>query len=1228
MASRSYSISFNVLGNLDPSLLSALKNASDRVKALSNLERTVNAKAVQQAKKLSAAQGKLSGIEQYKNLRREIAATNKARLQEIQNASKANAALQRQQKNLAAMKNSYKELQKVQTRLKGSAQVQKNGVDLARADLKNAKKSGDVNAIRSAQAALARQQESARRAAEEVKAINAALKQGKSELRAAQADIRNFGSSFAQSSDKARALSQQLAQQRAELANVQKNLSAQGISGNLGAQEVRLRSEIQSTTAALNQEIAALERRNQVFNNFSNAQRDMANAWSNFQNSVDTAKTLMTPFKDAAQNAETFEFAMSQVKALTSMQNIRDGKIKQVEEDMAALTAQAERLGATTEFTSTEIAHAMSRYGYAGWNAQQIRDVMNQTVDFSSVTGHHNIDRAADILSDDLTIMGVKAGEQVRLTTGKMVDAVSHFTDNYAYAITKANLDEEALHASLTYNAPAMQLAGLSQGEIFASNMIAANAGLKGSVSGTAFRTGWIRMLAPAKKGAKALEEIGLTATESQKQMAAASAEFEKMGVTETSTARERLMALKQAYDQNAALGEEGRSRNAQMLDAIIGKNAFSTWANLFKDNNLEQMLAWAEYMDSGMNEGWTQDTAAVMRDNTRTAIELFNSSMDALQRAAGQALLPALRSGAEFLSPIITSLSEFVAANPAFVQACAAIAASLAAATVAVAGFSLAMAGVRFAQAGWATASLVFGDLATKITALRTALAGLTLANVGAGLSAGLTAASTAARAFGAAMMTAARAALAFVFTPVGAVLTALAIAALWAAQNWERVGPAISTIGSIVTGILVPAFENAKNAISNLLDIDLGGFGEMISSIANGVGAGLVGAFIILGGTAATVVSSIIAALADLQTMLANVLNNVKEVISAFLDADFSKMGSALKSLVFDFGRDSKNIYDNFVSNMGKGFSLTDDAFTGFIRSGYNQPAAQETIQTAQEVNTQPIQMAVDTTGQALNQMTLPAQETGMSLSQVSMPAQELAATMPMVPPELNNMTMAAQMTSPELTNVGTSAQVASPSVDTLGTSSAGAGGMIQSLGGVAIGASVNIAALSGAASAVAGALQAKAAEIGSITIPQPQLQVVTLTQTVAASESNASGGIYSKGAFLTTFAEKSAEAAIPLNRSPRAISLWQQAGSMLGMFDNPINFPQLESPPINFPTFESPQPAPNFNVTIHVTIQGNANKDDVQQGIEQSIPTLRRTFEEEFYNWQHERARRSYA
>jgi len=61
-----------------------------------------------------------------------------------------------------------------------------------------------------------------------------------------------------------------------------------------------------------------------------------------------------------------------------------------------------------------------------------------------------------------------------------------------------------------------------------------------------------------------------------------------------------------------------------------------------------------------------------------------------------------------------------------------------------------------------------------------------------------------------------------------------------------------------------------------------------------------------------------------------------------------------------------------------------------------------------------------------------------------------------------------------------------------------------------------------------------------------------------------SNANGGIYGKGAFLTTFAEVSPEAAIPLDGSRRAVSLWQKAGEVLGMGTGGGNVFQLTYSP----------------------------------------------------------------
>lgn len=83
-----------------------------------------------------------------------------------------------------------------------------------------------------------------------------------------------------------------------------------------------------------------------------------------------------------------------------------------------------------------------------------------------------------------------------------------------------------------------------------------------------------------------------------------------------------------------------------------------------------------------------------------------------------------------------------------------------------------------------------------------------------------------------------------------------------------------------------------------------------------------------------------------------------------------------------------------------------------------------------------------------------------------------------------------------------------------------------------------------------------------------------------------SNAKGGIYSKGAFITSFAENSAEAAIPIDGSQRAKNLWAQTGEMLGVGNGgSIHV--------------------SFNPTI--TIQGNASREDVNQAMDISLSKL---------------------
>ena len=109
----------------------------------------------------------------------------------------------------------------------------------------------------------------------------------------------------------------------------------------------------------------------------------------------------------------------------------------------------------------------------------------------------------------------------------------------------------------------------------------------------------------------------------------------------------------------------------------------------------------------------------------------------------------------------------------------------------------------------------------------------------------------------------------------------------------------------------------------------------------------------------------------------------------------------------------------------------------------------------------------------------------------------------------------------------------------------------------------------------------------------------EVTTPSSTIA---SNAKGGIYGKGAFVTSFAENSPEAAIPIDGSQRAKNLWAQTGEMLGVGSgSPVQV--------------------TFSPTI--TIQGNASREDVNRAMDLTLDKL----EEMLTKLSHRQRRLSY-
>ena len=120
----------------------------------------------------------------------------------------------------------------------------------------------------------------------------------------------------------------------------------------------------------------------------------------------------------------------------------------------------------------------------------------------------------------------------------------------------------------------------------------------------------------------------------------------------------------------------------------------------------------------------------------------------------------------------------------------------------------------------------------------------------------------------------------------------------------------------------------------------------------------------------------------------------------------------------------------------------------------------------------------------------------------------------------------------------------------------------------------------------------------------------------------KANAKGGIYGKGAFLTTFAEESPEAAIPIDGSQRAVSLWQQAGQMLGVMPTGVsNLDTSGNMPIPKPVARPVAMEPpstrqeikmEFSPTINIT---GGNAADVGEIVKQALREQAKEFEARF-------------
>lgn len=158
-----------------------------------------------------------------------------------------------------------------------------------------------------------------------------------------------------------------------------------------------------------------------------------------------------------------FESAMSNVAAVSGATG----------DDLQMLKDTAQEMGATTQFSATEAANALSYMALAGWDANQSAAALPGVLNLAAASGME-LASASDMVTDYMSAFGMSCEQS------------GYFADMLAYAQSNANTTAELLGESYKNCAANMAAAGQDVETTTSLLAMMANQGLKGSEAGTA----------------------------------------------------------------------------------------------------------------------------------------------------------------------------------------------------------------------------------------------------------------------------------------------------------------------------------------------------------------------------------------------------------------------------------------------------------------------------------------------------------------------------------------------------------------------------------------------------------------------------------------------------------------------------------------------------------------------------------------------------------------------
>jgi TP901 family phage tail tape measure protein len=554
------------------------------------------------------------------------------------------------------------------------------------------------------------------------------------EIGAAGAPTKALNQQYQRAIREATALKAKHGEQQTALQGLRGKLNAAGISTrNLGQHERDLKTRITATNQAMAQQEARLKR-------ITAQQQRLARAKQQYEKTqalagsmagtgaggLATGSGILYAGSRMLAPGLDFDTGMSKVQALTRLSGDSP--------ELAALREQARQLGASTQFTAGNAADAQGFLAMAGFNPQAIRAAMPGMLALAKA-GDSELAETADIASNILTGFNLQADDMGRVG------------DVLVGAFTRSNTNLQMLGDTMKYVAPVAAGVGQDIETMAAMAGKLGDAGIQGSMGGTALRAIISRLAKPPKMAAKALEELGIQAADADGNL------------------RDMPSILTELYDKTKALGS---AEQAGYFKSIAGEEAFSALQVLVKQAGSGALQEFIGTLRE--TKGEAEEVARVMGDNLRGDLKALGSAWEDLGIQISDQQNGPLRGITQGITKVIGSVKTWVAENPKLASQLVKTAAGLGIVMAGMGGLTLAMASILGPFAMVRYGMMLFGIRGAGLASTLFSLGKVALPLVATGLKA---------------------LAVAAMANPILAIITGIAVGAALIYSNWDRIGP-----------------------------------------------------------------------------------------------------------------------------------------------------------------------------------------------------------------------------------------------------------------------------------------------------------------------------------------------------------------------------------------------------------------------------------------------------